>query len=82
MSLAEVKAEIRTWSEDERRKLSAFLMALEDEADPAERRKLAEKIDDKDPDHWIPLDRALEASQVEVKIEVEKPAEKELATAG
>jgi hypothetical protein len=60
MSLAELKDEAAHLSAQEQRELIAFLVALETQADQAFREQLAAKIDDRDPAHWIELERLRE----------------------
>jgi hypothetical protein len=55
MSLTQLKHEAASLSEKDRRELMAYLVALETEKDEAFRRKLAGKIDDADPAHWLEL---------------------------
>ncbi len=53
MEVAELKTELVSLNASNRRQILAFLVALEREADFSYRQKLAEKIDDRNPDHWI-----------------------------
>ena len=55
MSLTQLKHEAARLPEKQRRELMAYLVALQTEKDGAFRRKLAAKIDDRDPAHWMEL---------------------------
>jgi len=62
MSFEEIKAESATLTPEQRRQLIGHLLALGRKGDTDFRRKLAAKIDDNDPGHWVTeddLDRAL-----------------------
>ena len=56
MSLADLKDQAAHLQLDEQRELIAFLVARQTEQDDDFKRALAEKIDDKDPSHWVELD--------------------------
>ncbi len=56
MTLAELKERAVDLSAKERRELIAFLVAQQAAQDHAVREKLAAKIDDPDPAHWIELE--------------------------
>jgi len=48
---------VESLGEDERRKLLAFMVALEDRADPDYPERLSRKIDDNSPDRWLTPDQ-------------------------
>jgi hypothetical protein len=52
MSIEALKSEFRALPAEERRKLMAFMVALEDEALTDYVAKLAERIDDVSPERW------------------------------
>lgn len=56
MSLAQLKTEAAHLDLREQRQLIAFLIARQTEQDEEFKAKLAEKIDDADPSHWVELD--------------------------
>jgi len=56
MSLAQLKDELAHLSLKEQRELMAYLVSLQTAADEGFKRKLASKIDDKDPAHWVELE--------------------------
>ena len=61
MSFEQIKAESTALTPEQRRELIGHLLALGRKGDDF-RRKLAAKIDDNDPNHWVTeedLDRAL-----------------------
>jgi hypothetical protein len=53
MSFDALKIEIQTLSSQDRRKLMAFMVVLEDSARGDYAAKLAAKIDDKSPERWL-----------------------------
>ena len=53
MSIEVIKGELRALPTGERRKLMAFLVAIEDEEQLDYAKKLAHRIDDKSPGHWL-----------------------------
>jgi hypothetical protein len=53
MSIEAIKHELRALPAEERRKLMAFMVVLEDEAQADYAAKLARRIDDNSPDHWL-----------------------------
>ena len=62
MSFEQIKAESATLTPEQRRQLIGHLLALGRKDGSDFRRKLAAKIDDNDPSHWVAeedLDRAL-----------------------
>ena len=56
MSLAQLKDQATHLEIGEQRELIAFLIARQTEQDEDFKRTLAEKIDDKEPSHWVDLD--------------------------
>ena len=56
MSFDQIKAEAATLTREQRRELIGHLLALGRKDDAAFKRKLAEKIDDNNPNHWVTLD--------------------------
>ena len=62
MSFEQIKAESAALTPEQRRDLIGHLLALGRKDDADVQRKLAAKIDDNDPSHWVAeddLDRAL-----------------------
>ncbi len=53
MSIESLQSELRALPSVERRKLMAFLVVLEDQGRADYAAKLAQKIDDKSPGHWL-----------------------------
>ena len=53
MSFEALATEVKALSADARRKLMAFMVALQDESREGYPAKLAAKIDDKSPNHWL-----------------------------
>jgi hypothetical protein len=56
MSLAQIKEQATSLALGEQRELIAWLISRQTEQDEDFKRKLAEKIDDKEPAHWVELD--------------------------
>ncbi len=56
MSLAQIQDQAACLGKEERRKLIAFLVSLQTEDDEEFKTRLARKIDDNDPSHWVELD--------------------------
>jgi hypothetical protein len=56
MSFDMLKTELQSLPADARRKLLAFMVALEDQARDGYAVKLAEKINDQSPDRWLTVD--------------------------
>ena len=56
VSFEQLKAEAATLTPEQRRELIGHLLALGRKDDAAFKRMLSEKIDDKNPDHWVTLD--------------------------
>ena len=69
MSFETLKAEVQALPLDARRKLMAFMVALQDEAREGYAAKLAEKIDDRSPTRW------LTAEECEQRLGLPKDAE-------
>ena len=57
MSFDALKTEVQPLPAEERRKLLAFMVVLEDGERADYRDKLAWKIDDKSPDRWLTADQ-------------------------
>ena len=53
MSIEALKSELQALSDEERRKLMAFMVVLEDQAQAAYASKLAERIDNRSPERWL-----------------------------
>lgn len=53
MSFDTLKLEVESMPAAARRKLMAFMVALEDQGRAGYAAKLAQKIDDSSPDHWL-----------------------------
>ena len=58
MSIAELKTEVDRLTDEEREELRAYLRMKYHPLDPETRRKLTEKINDKNPANWITLEEA------------------------
>jgi len=56
MSLTQLKREAAHLPLRDQRELIAFLVALQTANDEPFRKKMAAKIDDRDPSHWLELD--------------------------
>ena len=56
MSLAQLKDQAAHLGLIEQRELIAFLISRQTEQDEEFKNALAQKIDDKDPSHWVELD--------------------------
>jgi hypothetical protein len=56
MSIAELKSEVDRLTPEEREELKAYLGMKYRRMDPETRRKLTEKINDKNPAHWLTLE--------------------------
>jgi hypothetical protein len=56
MSFDVVKEQATRLAVDDRRRLVAYLIALDDAQDGAYRRKLREKIDDQTPANWLTIE--------------------------
>ena len=57
MSFEALTAEVKTLSADARRKLMAFMVALQDEGREGYAAKLAAKIDDQSSERWLTPDQ-------------------------
>ncbi|MGO8766191.1 MAG: hypothetical protein ACLQSR_13775 [Limisphaerales bacterium] len=53
MSIEVLQSEVSALSSEQRRKLMAFMVALEDRNRPDYADELARKIDDQSPGHWL-----------------------------
>ena len=56
MSFDMLKTELQALPADARRKLLAFMVALEDQARDGYAARLAAKIDNQSPDRWLTVD--------------------------
>ncbi len=56
MSLAQLKEQADHLPPAEQREFIAFLISRKTEQDEVFRQSLTDKIDDKDPSHWVDLD--------------------------
>ena len=56
MSIDAIKSELRALPAEERRKLIAYMVALEDERRSGYAAKLAQRIDDTSPERWLTLE--------------------------
>ena len=57
MSIDTLKSELRALPSEERRKLMAFMVVIEDEGRSDYAAKLGARIDDRSPDHWLSLEQ-------------------------
>ena len=55
MSLAAVQKEIEQWEPEEQDRLAATLSVLRLKRNPEHAAKLAERLDDRSPAHWLTL---------------------------
>ena len=53
MSIEAIQSEVRALPSEERRKLMAFMVVLEDEGRADYAKKLRQKIDDRSPERWL-----------------------------
>jgi hypothetical protein len=53
MSIEAIKSEVRAMTREERRKLMAFMVVLEDQERVDYAATLAKRIDDKSPKRWL-----------------------------
>ena len=53
VSIEAIKSELRALPADERRKLMAFMVVLEDEARTGYAAEMARRIDDSSPEGWL-----------------------------
>jgi hypothetical protein len=56
MSVEELKHELANLDAGDRRNIMAYLISIEDQNDPEYLEKMACKIEDKNPAHWITLE--------------------------
>jgi hypothetical protein len=61
MSFDALTQEIESLASDERRRLLAFLVALEDRSRPDYGQELARRIDDRAPERWLTIEQAEQA---------------------
>ncbi len=58
MSLTELKLKVDRLTPEERRQLTAYLVARDRMLNPEFREELVRKIDDRNPEHWVSLEEA------------------------
>jgi len=56
MSIEAIREELAKLDDEKRHQIMAYLIAIEDGKDPEYMAKMAPKIDDKDPAHWLTLE--------------------------
>ena len=56
MTLEQIKEQLAGLPQEHQDHVAAYLAHLRHSRDPFSARKLAAKIDDKDPSHWVSLD--------------------------
>jgi cytochrome oxidase Cu insertion factor (SCO1/SenC/PrrC family) len=56
MTIATLKKALKTLTPQERRRMMAYLITLDDQDNTTYRRRLADKIDSRDPAQWVDLD--------------------------
>jgi hypothetical protein len=56
MSFDALLKEVESLHENERRRLMAFMVAMEDRTRPGYADKLARKLDDKSPERWLTVE--------------------------
>jgi hypothetical protein len=56
MSVEELERELSGLDDAERHRIMAYLVSIEDQKHVEYMEKMARKIDDKDPSHWITLE--------------------------
>ncbi|HEV2328565.1 MAG TPA: hypothetical protein VGY56_07240 [Verrucomicrobiae bacterium] len=56
MSIEMLQSEVRGLTAEQRRKLMAFMVAIDDQNRPGYAEDLARKIDDKAPEHWLTVE--------------------------
>ena len=56
MTIQAIKAEVEALPAAERRRLAAFLVALRHKDFAGYRAKMADRIDDKNPENWVTLE--------------------------
>lgn len=56
MSFAEVKEQVANLTDREQRELAAYIVGLREATDADLKRFLAQKIDDEDPNRWVPVE--------------------------
>jgi hypothetical protein len=61
MTLEQIKAELASMPEKQQDHLAAYLVHLRHMRDPMVRHDLAQKIDDRDPSHWLSPDQLKES---------------------
>ncbi len=61
MTLDQIKAELASMPVKQQDHLAAYLVHLRHMRDPMVRRDIAQKIDDRDPSHWLSPDQLKES---------------------
>lgn len=57
--MADIKESIKKLPKEERSEISNFLSHLRITEDPDYRARIRRRMDDKNPDHWVPLEETL-----------------------
>lgn len=60
VSLQEIKSELAEMPQDEQDHLAAYLVHLRHQRDAGLRREITERLNDKEPSHWVSLDQLRE----------------------
>jgi hypothetical protein len=55
--MAEVMREVAAWPRARQNKLAAYLLHLRMGSDAGWRKEMARRVDDKDPNNWVSLDK-------------------------
>jgi hypothetical protein len=61
MTLEEIKEELAVMPQEQQDHLAAYLTHLRHLRDPVFREDLGQRIDDRDPTHWVSLDHLRES---------------------
>ncbi len=56
MSINELERELTDLPPEQQDRLAAYLVHLRQQRDPKVRKELADRINDRDPSHWVTLD--------------------------
>jgi hypothetical protein len=57
MSINQIKEQMATLPEEQQDQLAAYLVHLRHLRDPQLRKEMAERIDDRDPSHWVTVEQ-------------------------
>jgi hypothetical protein len=60
MNLEVVEREVETWNAEDQDRLAAYLAVLRLKRSPDHARELTRRLEDRDPDHWVGLDKIKE----------------------